>query len=137
LKVGVFIGHTQPTKGGRYTFVVEALTALERMVGKCNHDFVVCHHGCEDIACRFPGLRSVDLNQRKYEILSWQGRLFERYPKLVRRIYRVLRLKPMNTRAQLISKGDRRMREVSIWDDYTSTLIKSLDEFASIGRAWP
>ena len=95
MKVGVFIGYTQPTEGGSYTFVVESLTALERMVGKCDHDFVVCHRGCEDIASRFPGLPSVDLNQRKQEILSWQRRLFERYPKLVGRIYRILRLKPM------------------------------------------
>jgi glycosyltransferase involved in cell wall biosynthesis len=95
LKVGVFIGHSQPTEGGGYTFVVEALTALERMVGKCNHDFVVCHHGCKDIALRFSGLPSVDLNQRKQESLNWQGLLLERYPKLARRMYRALGLKPM------------------------------------------
>jgi hypothetical protein len=174
LKVGVFIGHTQPTEGGGYTFVVEALTALEQKVGKCNHDFVVCHRGCGDIASRFPRLPSVDLNQRQQEALTWQGRLSERYPKLLPPLEafalgcpvvasavlgseeqlgdaallfaprdehglarHILTLRDADTRARLIGKGDKRTRDGSTWDDYTSNLITSLDDLASTRRAWP
>ncbi len=49
----------------------------------------------------------------------------------------ILTLRDANTRAQLISKGEKRTRGGSTWDDYASGLIKSLDDFASIRRAWP
>jgi glycosyltransferase involved in cell wall biosynthesis len=95
LKVGLFIGYTEPTDGGGYTFIVELLSALERIVGQCEHDFVLCHYGCEAVAHQFPDLTAVDLKRREQQVLGLREHVLERYLQLPERIYRrIFGLKP-------------------------------------------
>ncbi len=94
MKVGLFIGHVQPTDGGAYTFIVELLAGLERMVGICKHDLVICHNGCEVVANQFPGLSALDLKRHKPKVLNLCERLFDVSPERLETLYRrILRLK--------------------------------------------
>jgi glycosyltransferase involved in cell wall biosynthesis len=92
LKVGLLVGHTQPTAGGEYNYIVEILEALGRLVTESNHEFVLFHRDCDALVQRFPCFRSVDLGYKKRLSLNWLGRQFEKRPKFRQRVSRFLRL---------------------------------------------
>lgn len=93
MKIGLYVGATEPTKGGEYTFIVELLAALERRAGQCSHELVLCHYGCDAVASRFPRLTAIDLKRRKQRTLYWRERLFDGYPEALQQAFRrILRL---------------------------------------------
>ncbi len=91
MRVGLLVGHTQPTAGGEYNYIVEVLGALGRLAAESNHEFVLFHRGCDALVQRFPGIRSIDLGHRERRSLNWLGRVFEKRPRLGQLVSPILR----------------------------------------------
>jgi glycosyltransferase involved in cell wall biosynthesis len=90
MKVGLYIaGGTSPIWGGGHTFVIELLSALDRMRGRCNHELMLCYYQSgEELARQFSSFSGLNLDAARAEVLSKREKFVERLPNFVQRIRR-------------------------------------------------
>src|SRR5258707_2746334 len=89
MKVGVCIGGTSPVTGGVHTFIIEILSALDRLRPQCNHELILCYdQSGEEIARKFPSFPGLNLDAARAQLLSRREKYVERLPNLAQRFYR-------------------------------------------------
>ena len=96
MKVGLYIGDIHPSDGGGYTFVIELLSAVNRMRKVCNHELTVCHDGVDErIAQMFPQFPRLNIGREKGSVITVAERILGSLPTAFQRAYRMAR--PANT----------------------------------------
>jgi len=92
MKVGLYIGDIHPSDGGGYTFVIELLSALNRMRKLCNHELIICHdEGDERIARMFPEFPRLNIGREKGSVITVGERILGSLPTVFQRVYRKVR----------------------------------------------
>src|SRR5215471_9436262 len=92
MKVGLYIGDIHPSDGGGYTFVVELLSAINRLRKACKHELTICHDGVDDrIARIFPEFPRLHIGREKSSVITVGERIIESTPKVFQRAYRKAR----------------------------------------------
>lgn len=87
MKVGIYIDAYSPAVGGGYTFVVELLGALQRLRASCGHELVLCYRSSASaISDLFSDFPSINLDSRKFSVLSLSEKAIAILPKRVERI---------------------------------------------------
>ena len=84
MKVGLYIGDIHPSDGGGYTFVVELLSAINRLRKACSHELTICHDGVDDrIAGMFPEFPRLNIGREKGSVITVGERILESTTKRV------------------------------------------------------
>ena len=92
MKVGLYIGDIHPSDGGGYTFVVELLSAINRLRKVCSHELTICHDGVDDrIAGMFPEFPRLNIGREKGSVITVGERILESLPTVFQRAYRKAR----------------------------------------------
>jgi len=131
MKVGLYIGGgTSPRVGGGHTFVIELLSALDRMRDRCNHELTLCYYkSSEEIARQFTSFPCLNLDAARAEVSSKKERYLERLPNFVQRTYRFVQVR--HYRAPVASVEDRLYLRAGI------QFIVQLNPFAALSTNIP
>src|SRR6516225_4022313 len=131
MKVGLYIGgDTSASVGGGHTFVMELLSALDRMRDRCHHELTLCYYkSSEEIARQFTSFPCLNLDSGRAEVSSKRERYLERLPNFVQRTYRFVQRR--HYRAPVASVEDQLYLRAGI------QFIVQLNPFAALSTNIP